>query len=506
MSGGRCYRARVVRRAFAAVGFAALALVGGASAGLLGSGAVAPVQASTGATSAPGAPVSTPAGSTGSTTARTTVASTTTGTVTTSTAATTFVVSGHGYGHGMGMGQWGAYGYALHGWSDTQILSHYYPGTTLGQDPSQRIRVLLAEGVAKATVGSAAPWQVVDGDGTKLRLPAGSLVVPASLRLEGRRLVSPLTFRPGRSPVEAGPLAYRGTLVIDSTGRKLDLVNLVPLESYLDGVVGEEMPATWPAAALQAQAIAARSYALAQVADAVTERPFDLYDDWRSQAYGGIAAETPAVTAAVAATAGEIVLYGGRVATTYFSSSTGGETASAAEGTGTAVPYLVSVADPYDTLSPDHDWGPLLFSAASAGKELGLDGPLLDLQVPPGSGHVPSVTAVGPGGQVTLTGEQVQSDLGLRSTWFQVGVLALKPEPAPVVAGTAVTLTGTVEGLSGVALEAEPAGGPWRTVAPVLPDSAGSFSVAVTPAVTTLYRLATGSVRGALIEVAVGTP
>ena len=75
----------------------------------------------------------------------------------------------------------------------------------------------------------------------------------------------------------------------------------------------------------------------------------------------------------------------------------------------------------------------------------------------------------------------MQSDLGLRSTWFQVGILALKPQPAPVAAGTAVTLTGTVEGLSGVALEAEAKGGPWRTVAPVVPDSAGSFSVAVTP-------------------------
>ena len=385
MSERRCYRARVVRRAFAAVGFAALALVGGASAGLLGDTAVAPVPAGTNAASLTPArpfrrrrdrPPRRPAPTT------TGAAPTTTGTVTTSAAATTFVVSGHGYGHGMGMGQWGAYGYALHGWSDGQILSHYYPGTTLGHDPSRRVRVLLAEGVSQVTVGSAAPWQVIDAAGTKLRLPAGSLVVRASLRLHGRRLVSPLTFRPGRAPVEAASLAYRGSLVIDSTAGKLDLVNVVPLESYLDGVVGEEMPATWPAAALEAQAIAARSYALAQIAAAVTESPFDLYDDWRSQAYGGIAAETPAIVQAVAATVGEIVLYDGKVATTFFSSSSGGETTSAADGTGTPVPYLVSVPDPYDTLSPDHDWGPLLFSAADAGKELGLGGPLLNLEMP----------------------------------------------------------------------------------------------------------------------------
>jgi stage II sporulation protein D len=503
VSEGRCYGAQVVRRAFAAVGFAALALVGGASAALLGDAGV-PVPAGTSAASAPGAPVSSAAGSTTEPATPATTASTTTGTVTTSDAATTFVVSGHGYGHGMGMGQWGAYGYALHGWSDAQILRHYYPGTTLGHDAPRRVRVLLAEGVSTVTVGSAAPWQLTDAAGTKLRLPAGSLVVRAPLRLQGRRLVSPLTFRPGRSPVEAASLAYRGALVIDSTGRRLDLVNVVPLESYLDGVVAEEMPTTWPPAALEAQAIAARSYALAQIAAAATESPFDLYDDWRSQAYGGIAAETPTVARAVAATVGEIVLYDGKVAMTYFSSSSGGQTSSAAAGTGTPVPYLVSVPDPFDALSPDHDWGPLLFSAAGAGKKLGLDGPLVNLEVPPGSGHVPSVTAIAAGGQVTLTGLQVQSDLGLRSTWFQVGLLALKPRPAPVGAGTAVTLTGTVEGLSGVALEAEPKGQPWRTLAPVAPDSAGSFSIEVTPEVTTLYRLATGSVRGALIKVEVG--
>ena len=243
------------------------------------------------------------------------------------------------------------------------------------------------------------------------------------------------------------------------------------------------MPATWPAAALEAQAIAARSYALAQLAAVVTASPFDLYDDWRSQVYGGIAAETPAIDQAVAATAGEVVLYHGKVATTYFSSSSGGETVSAAEGTGTPVPYLVSVPDPYDTLSPDHDWGPVLVSAADAGKALGLGGPSpRPRDAVRASGHVASVTAVGAGGQVTLTGLQV-AERPRPALDLVPGRLPRADARArrPSCAGTAVTLTGTVEGLGGVALEAEAKGGPWRTVAPVVPDSAGAFSVAVTP-------------------------
>jgi stage II sporulation protein D len=403
----------------------------------------------------------------------------------------------------MGMGQWGAYGYALHGWSDAQILGHYYPGTTLGHDPSLPVRVLLAQGVPTVTVGSAAPWHVVDGAGTRLKLRAGRLVVPASLRLKGRRLVAPLTFEPGRAPVEVGTRAYRGSLIVDVTGAMLDLVNTVPLESYLEGVIAGEMPPGWPAAALEAQAIAARSFTLAQIERVADGSPFDLYDDARSQVYGGIAAETPTVDQAVAATAGEVVLYDGRVANTLFSSSSGGETAAAAAVTGVAIPYLVSVSDPYDTLSPDHDWGPLLLTAAGAGQALGLGGPLQSVVLSPGSGHVSTMTAASADRQVTLTGQQVESDLGLRSTWFQVGILALTPQPAAVTPGSTVTLSGAVEGLAGVTLEARQPGGAWQTIAPVTPGPTGAFSITVSPQATTVYRLAAGGVRGALITVSV---
>ena len=251
----------------------------------------------------------------------------------------------------MGMSQWGAYGYALHGWTYTQILRHYYVGTTIAAGPSPTVRVLLLDQKRRVTIDSASPWRVVDGTHATVELPAGKLVVPASLEVEGRTLTTPLTFEPGATPLEVGKSAYRGNLVVNSNGTHLQVVNAVGLESYVAGVIGGEMPYYWPQAALQAQAVAARTYALAELSTVVTANTFDLYDDTRSQVYGGISAETPSTVQAAAGTAGRVVLYHGKLATTYFSSSSGGETVSAAEGLGTPIPYLVSVLRPSrDTL------------------------------------------------------------------------------------------------------------------------------------------------------------
>jgi stage II sporulation protein D len=444
---GPCYGAAMVRRTFAVVALSALVLAGGAAAG---------------------AGSSTPP-------------------LVTSSAATTFVITGHGYGHGMGMGQYGADGYALHGWSYRQILEHYFTGTTIGSDPPQTVRVLLEQSVSQVTLGSTAPWRVVDAAGKRLKLPAGPLVVPASLELGRHKLVGPLTFEPGKEPVEEGKVAYDGTLTVTSDESGIDLVNSVPLEAYVEGVVPEEMPPSWPAAALEAQAVACRSMVLSRIASEPAGSTFDVYSDSRSQVYGGIPAETPQTTKAVEATRGLVVLYDGNVATTYYSSSTGGWTTPVDDGTGKPIPYLVSVPDPYDTLSPEHDWGPIVMSADDLGKALGA-----------------SALALGPGSdQVTLTGAQVQTDLGLRSTYFQVGELALKPHPVAVANGSTVTLTGTIVGLAGASLEARYPGGNWAIAAAVTPDKTGAFSVQVSPGKTMQYRLAIASAAGALIEVSV---
>ena len=402
------------------------------------------------------------------------------------------------------MAQWGADGYAQHGWDYRQILTHYYQGTTIGVQAAPAVRVLLAEGRTRVTLASDAPWKVTDAHGTSVRLAAGTLQVGADLGVDGRALAGPLTFTPGSTPLRVGKLPYRGKLVLVSNGKRLQIVNSLPLDAYVLGVVGREMPASWPAAALEAQAVAARSYALAELENVVTARAFDVYSDTRSQVYGGIAAESAPVTAAVQATAHQVVLYGGKVATTYFSSSSGGRTVSASEAWGKPVPYLVSVDDPYDTLSPYHNWGPVLIDARKAARQLKVPGELLQLNLSPGpSGHVAQADAVGTNGDVQLTGSTVRSALGLRSTWFTVGWLALTPPAEPVAYGGSGTLTGVARGVGPVTLEQRAAGGTWQTVTSITPAGDGSFSVAIHASATTQYRLAAGQVRAAVVAVPV---
>jgi stage II sporulation protein D len=464
----------MVRRAFAAATIAALGFGGVASAALFSAPASVPPSV------------------------------TSTGTDTTSGDASVLVVTGHGYGHGIGMGQWGAYGYALHGWSAARILAHYYTGTTIGRDATKVVRVLLADGEAAAVVGSTAAWKLVDGAGTRMRFPAGPLTLPASLELGGHRLVSPLTLKPGTAPLELGGVAYHGSLVVGSDGKALEVVNDVGLQDYLDGVVAEEVSPGWPVAALEAQAIASRSFAVSQLETVDATSPFDVYGDGRSQVYGGIAAETPATTAAVKTTSHRVVVYRGKVALTYFSSSSGGETVSAAEANGTPIPYLVSVPDPWDVYSPDHDWGPVLMSSKAVAKALGLRSPLEGFKMTmAASGHVASLTAVAAHQKVTMTGAQVRDALALKSNWFQLGWLALKAPGEAVPPGTVVELTGVAKGLVGVTLESKTAGTDWQPVGPVAPDSDGAFSVEVSPRLTTWYRLASGTVYAGSARVAV---
>jgi len=191
-----------------------------------------------------------------------------------------FLFSGHGWGHGVGMSQYGAYGYALHGATFQQILAHYYPGTTLGRAPSTQFRVLLADHKKQVSLSSTVPFAVKDGAGQKVALPAGAVTVGTGLEVAGQTLTAPLTFLPSKS----GPLAlkrpYRGRIQIDLVDGKLRAVDIVGLEPYLDGVVPSEMPSAWSAQALEAQAVAARSYALAT---RKIGAPYDAYADSRSQ-------------------------------------------------------------------------------------------------------------------------------------------------------------------------------------------------------------------------------
>jgi len=228
-----------------------------------------------------------------------------------------FFVTGHGWGHGIGLSQYGALGYAQHGFTYDKIVAHYYPGTALGQAPVARVRVLLAAGRRQVTVSDDSTFLVKDGAGKSHTLAAGSYSFGNGFKLKlsaskpAQALPGPLLFQPGGKPLSLGGAPYRGAFQVARVGAALQVVNVVGLDLYVMGVVPREMPKEWPSDALKAQAIAARSYALAHLKRGVD---FDLYSDTRSQVYGGIRAESPSSNLAVSATAGRVVLYQGKVA------------------------------------------------------------------------------------------------------------------------------------------------------------------------------------------------
>ncbi len=263
--------------------------------------------------------------------------------------ASTLIVEGAGDGHGVGMSQDGALGYAQHGWSDSQILAHYYTGTTLGQAPANH--------VVKVLVGSK--------------------------------------------------------------------VERVPLERYVRGVVSAEMPSSWPLAALEAQAIASRTYALTDDAGGAA---FDVYSDTRSQMYESpptAAAETAATNAAVAATAGQIVLYGGRPAVTYYFASSGGMTENIENSFIGAQPepWLKGVPDAYETKASD--WR-LSMSFASTAARLGglVKGSFRGIEVLTRgvSPRIVEAAVLGTRGNTRVSGPELAARLGLDSAWAYFSV------------------------------------------------------------------------------------
>ena len=421
------------------------------------------------------------------------------------TTAATFIVTGHGWGHGVGMSQYGAYGFAQKGWSYSKIVLHYYEGTQLGAAPVSRVRVLLAAGAKSLKLGSAGEFKVRDGTGVLHTVAAGTQTLTPALKLKvddgttPRFLPGPLLFQSAGTPLSL-KRRYRGSIQVEVVNGALRAVNHVNLEQYLYGVVPSEMPYTWLPEALKAQAVVARSYALA------TRRTgaFDLYADTRSQVYLGIDHEKPSTNAAVDATAGKVVLFEGQVAKTFFFSTSGGRTASAEDVWGEAVPYLVSVADPYDSISPHHDWGPFAFTGAKLAKTMKMPGPIVDLQPElNSSGRIKTLTAVGPRGSVVINGTDLRKRLGLRSTWFSVGVLALSAPPQ-VIYGNRARLTGLGRGLTRVELQQQQ-GATWKPLANVKPLQDGTLSVVVKPTVTTRYRVASGKATAPSVRLPVAS-
>ncbi len=371
-----------------------------------------------------------------------------------------WTISGHGYGHGRGMSQYGAQGAAAQGLTYAEILAFYYPGTAFANSGG-RVRVLLSSdttpdlqvrphrGLKVRELRDGVSWRLPASPGLdKWRLtPAsdGPTVVQyhngkgwhrwaipdgrAAIRSDAEFVAhGPLTLLvPGSSHLTAK--RYRGSLRLARPypgASTRDTVNVVSLDGYVQGVVPNEMPASWMTPALRAQAVAARTYAAWQ-RSRNPDRYYQICDTTACQVYGGVAAEQTPTNSAVQATARRIITYRGTPAFTEFSASSGGWTARGSAS------YLPASKDPYDDFAanPVHDWTQTV-SASSLERSYPEIGRLIDVVVTRRDGHgswngrVEQLVLEGKSGTAYLTGDDFRFRYGLRSTWFTIA-------PTPII-------------------------------------------------------------------------
>lgn len=397
----------------------------------------------------------------------------------------TITISGRGFGHGVGLSQYGARAQAAANRTAAQILDFYYPGTTRPAQDNTALRVLIsgdndnttqvtgnnmsvsADGAAAVAITpQASAYRAIrDAAGVTLQVldASGAWVAPTP----PVTAATSLTFSNGAAdvlslvPTTAGTsTSYRGVLraVADGAAPGLKTVNEVPMESYLRSVVPAEMLSSWPAAALQAQAVAARTYAAFERAAAPSGRAWDLCDTTACQVYKGRAGlkagvatvnESAATDAAISATAGQVVTSGGMPAFTQFSASNGGWT------TAGQFPYLPAVADTWDatgnSVSP---WSVTVTGAQIKAKYPAVGTPTqLEVLHRNGNGEwggrVVDARITGTAGTVTVSGTQLASALGLRSSWWRA---APTPTPTPTPQPMAAKITG----ISGAAVTGVP--------------------------------------------------
>jgi stage II sporulation protein D len=430
---------------------------------------------------------------------------------------TTFTIRGAGWGHGVGMSQYGAMGYARNGWDAARILGHYYSGTTLGTtDPDQRVRVLLVADARSARISGArqAGSRKLDPAVTYTLKRRG--ISQVDLTARGRRLATftaPLQVA-GEGGITAlsGHGSYRGVLEFKPTVfNGISVTNAVALDDYLQGVVPAESPASWPAEALKAQAIAARTYAITTAKSA----DFHHYADTRSQVYRGVGIETASTNAAVAATRGQVVTYQGAPVVTYFFSTSGGRTESV-ENTSLGDeprPWLKSVEDEFDSVSPRHRWRTTM-SPKSAARKLGslVQGSFRGIRVTRRgeSPRIVSAEVVGSRGRTPTDGATLRARLGLFDTWAYFTVIksetarssaATAPRPYALAARrSAGVLRGSVTGPRGGArlTVQERRGDRWVKVGTVRTTRSGRYSWRAHSSGT--FRVAVGGAQGPAVR------
>jgi SpoIID/LytB domain protein len=371
------------------------------------------------------------------------------------TAAGDFSIGGHGWGHGVGMSQYGAYGAATLGCTYTEILSAYYPGTSLAtEDETETIRIRLSglpgETITVTALDGPVEWENPDGSEETLDEGAERTVEmreagqpPHRIHLDGTRVsLSGYAHTYKRGTIEIYP--------------RFTTVAVLDLEEYLYGLA--EVPKLWPSDTLRAQVIAGRTYALRWVRTKGDAWQTDscrchITDTPLHQAYTGASHESgPGVAewlAAVHGTAGQVLRYEGALIQALYSSSHGGHSVGNQFRWGTdQLPYLAPVDDSrweLEVSNPNRVWS-VGVSAERLG-EIADVGTAVSAQVTdtgPG-GRIARLRVEGSAGGADLTGVQVQSRLGLRAIPVVVEGGA-DPEEVPPGAAEACPEDGVPDG------------------------------------------------------------
>jgi len=324
------------------------------------------------------------------------------------------------------------------------LLLVLWPVAPVPVRASTSIRVGVVREVDRVSIVFDRPVGLIAGPLVSLRLEPGAydfVARAAGIEVAGAGTRFENSIR--LSPTEGGRLyigirPYRGLLELRRTGSgRLTVINEVDLEEYLYGVLKMEVDPEWPADALKAQAVAARTLALQSMGRFASEG-YDVRATTDTQVYGGISAEDPRTTAAVEDTRGEIMTYEGRPIFAAYHSDSGGYTESSELVWGGRYPYLQAVPDPYSTGAPDHEWMVRMDLPAfeerlrRAGRSAnGITG--IEVVETTPSGRVGLVRITGTHGVVTVKGTDLRAIMGatlLRSTLF---IVRITPDEQPLV-------------------------------------------------------------------------
>ncbi|MCH3914829.1 MAG: SpoIID/LytB domain-containing protein [Acidaminococcaceae bacterium] len=320
----------------------------------------------------------------------------------------------------------------------------------LAGDMGPNIRVGLVVNQFSAQFSSQGEVKAEVDGGSTIKVKAGTHFVSVkkdslyidNKKLNGRRV----SLRAGNAkfPVSINKKTYRGAIIasLDSGRKRLNVINVLPVENYLYGVVAKEVIPLWPDEAVKAQAVAARSFAMYEINNNKNQ-VYDVRSNEMGQVYGGIAAEHTNTNKMVDTTRGVVATYDGDPIQAFFHSCSGGYTESAVNVWGKAVPYLQAVVD-YDKDSPNYDWNKsftredLQKALEQSGYKVGvLEGIRLSprKKAPMGwssdrgtSGRVKKITFKGKAGIVTLEGTKLRSILNLPSTLFDINVGFNRPD------------------------------------------------------------------------------